>query len=147
MTMHELFAGGGCATIIIMSLIEISPVKINPWKTIARWFGRAINGDILDEINKMKSQIQDIDTRTNNMQDEARERDAVSCRTRILRFGDELLHDIHHSKEHFDQILIDINEYEIYCDTHPNFKNNQAVMTIKHIKAIYAECMKDRDFI
>lgn len=147
MTMHELLAGGGCTAIVIMSLIEISPVKINPWNTIARWFGRAINGDILDEINKMKSQIQDIDTRTNNMQYEARERDAVSCRTRILRFGDELLHDIHHSKEHFDQILMDINEYEIYCDTHPNFKNNQAVMTIKHIKAVYAECMKDRDFI
>lgn len=147
MTMHELLAGGGCTAIVIMSLIEISPVKINPWKTIARWFGRAINGDILDEINKMKSQIQDIDTRTNNMQDEARERDAVSCRTRILRFGDELLHDIHHSKEHFDQILMDINEYEIYCDTHPNFKNNQAVMTIKHIKAVYTECMKDRNFI
>ena len=147
MTMHELLAGGGCAAIVIMSLIEISPVKINPWKTIARWFGRAINGDILDEINKMKSQIHDIDIRTSKIQDEARERDAVSCRTRILRFGDELLHDIHHSKEHFDQILMDINKYEIYCDTHPNFKNNQAVMTIKHIKAVYAECMKDRDFI
>lgn len=140
MTIHELLTSGGCVAIIIMSLIEISPIKVNPWKAIARWFGRAINGDILDEINEMKSQIKDI-------QNEARERDVVSCRTRILRFGDELLHDVRHSKEHFDQILMDINEYEIYCNTHPNFKNNQAVMTIKHIKTIYAECMEDRGFI
>ena len=140
MTIHELLTSGGCVAIIIMSLIEISPIKVNPWKAIARWFGRAINGDILDEINEMKSQIKDI-------QNEARERDVVSCRTRILRFGDELLHDVRHSKEHFDQILMDINEYEIYCNTHPNFKNNQAVMTIKHIKTVYAECMEDGGFI
>ena len=59
MTIHELLTSGGCVAIIIMLLIEISPIKINPWKAIARWFGRAINGDILDEINEIKSQIKD----------------------------------------------------------------------------------------
>lgn len=60
MSIYELLINSGCVVVVIMSLIEISPIKINPWKTIARWFGRAINGDIFDEINKMKSQIQDI---------------------------------------------------------------------------------------
>lgn len=146
MALYELLLGGGCLSFIMMSLVQISPIKINPWTKLMQWFGNTVNGDIINEISHLKTKIQDLDERIGVMREEAREDSAVNCRTRILRFGDELLHDIHHSKEHFDQILDDINEYEIYCDIHPNFKNNQAVMTIKHIKSVYTECMEDRKF-
>ena len=75
------------------------------------------------------------------------ERDAILCRSRILLFGDEILHEVRHSKEHFDQILLDISTYENYCDTHPTFENNQSVMTIQNIKDVYHDCMKKHDFL
>lgn len=52
--------------------------------------------------------------------------EATTCRYRILRFNDEILHEQRHTKEHFDQILDDITRYEKYCDEHPEYENNKA---------------------
>ena len=44
MNINELVAGGG-VVIVIMTLIQVTPIKLDPWSTIARIIGRAINGD------------------------------------------------------------------------------------------------------
>ncbi len=74
------------------------------------------------------------------------ERDAISCRSRILHFGDETIHGVRHTKEHFDQILRDITSYERYCDDHPHFENNTTVLTSQRIKDIYEDCLAKADF-
>ena len=81
------------------------------------------------------------------MKENQEERDAISCRARILHFGDETIHGVRHTKEHFDQILRDITTYERYCDDHPNFENNTTVLTSQRIKDIYEECLKTKDFL
>jgi hypothetical protein len=81
------------------------------------------------------------------MRNEEAERNAVECRTRILRFGDEILHEMEHSKEHFDQILRDITSYEHYCNSHPNFPNNNTVITTQIIKDTYRKRWDEHDFL
>lgn len=44
------------------------------------------------------------------------ERDAITARRAILRFGDEVYDNKHHRKDLFDQTLIDIDRYEKYCE-------------------------------
>ena len=78
---------------------------------------------------------------------EVAESSAVTSRYRILRFDDEILHEIKHTKEHFDQILLDIDVYESFCEEHPDFKNNLAVMAIQHIKEVYTKCSQDKSFL
>ena len=121
-------------------LIEISPIKINPWKWIARSIGKAVNGDVIAEVESLKKDV-------NALREESDERAAKDCRVRILRFGDEILHDKRHSKEHFDQILQDITDYEQYCESHPNFKNNMTTMTTAHIKSTYGKCLQNHSFL
>ena len=75
------------------------------------------------------------------------ERDAISCRSRILHFGDETIHGVRHTKEHFDQILRDITNYEQYCEEHPHFENNTTVLTSQRIKDIYEDCLAKADFL
>ena len=75
------------------------------------------------------------------------ERDAILCRSRILLFGDEILHEVRHSKEHFDQILLDISTYEDYCREHPAFENNIARQTIELIQTVYHDCLIQHDFL
>ena len=72
---------------------------------------------------------------------------ASLSRSHILRFGDELLHNVAHSKEHFDQILLDISKYEHYCETHKDYKNDVANETIKRIKKTYQKCLDNNDFL
>lgn len=75
------------------------------------------------------------------------ENDATTARYRILRFNDEILHGTLHTKEHFDQILGDINAYENYCGSHPEYENNKAVLAIENIKKVYQSCTAKNDFL
>lgn len=72
---------------------------------------------------------------------------ATNARIRILRFSDEVRHNVRHSKESFDQVNLDIDTYNRYCETHPNYKNNRAVMAIANIERVYAQCLIDNDFL
>ena len=72
---------------------------------------------------------------------------ATNARIRILSFSDEVQRQVRHSKESFDQINSDIDTYRRYCEKHPDYKNNRAVMAIANIERVYAECMKEHDFL
>lgn len=133
-----LYSSG--AIIILMTLIQISPIKINPWSWIGRCIGRAINGEVLEKVETLTR-----DVKQNKADDD--EQWASLSRTHILRFGDEILHGMSHSKEHFNQVLLDISKYEQYCESHPQYINNIATATIQQIKKTYQKCLDENNFL
>ena len=122
--------------LVVMSLVEVSPIKINPWS----FLGNMLNKGVIDKMDKLDKDVADV-------KKEVAESSAATSRYRILRFDDEILHEVRHTKEHFDQILLDIDVYEGFCDEHPDFKNNLAVMAIRHIKQVYQKCSTDNSFL
>ena len=72
---------------------------------------------------------------------------ATNARTRILRFDDELINGVHHSKEYFQQILEEIDTYEVYCGKHPDYKNSACALAIEHIRHTYTKLLDERAFI
>lgn len=140
MSIQEILASSGGAIIILMTLVQISPIKINPWSAIMRAIGKALNGDVIDKLDKVESRL-DGHIRMDD------ERNADLHRAYILRFNTELLRDIRHTEEDFNEILYNIDCYEQYCDEHPNYQNNRAVHAIRNINRVYDECMKNHDFL
>ena len=43
MSVEEILLGGGGALVAVMTLIQVAPLKINPWSAVAKAIGRAIN--------------------------------------------------------------------------------------------------------
>ena len=43
MNLKELFWSGGGMVLVLLSLIEVSPIKINPWSRLAKIIGHALN--------------------------------------------------------------------------------------------------------
>lgn len=72
---------------------------------------------------------------------------AASQRYRILRFYDEVCEGRKHSESHFEDILDDIDEYELYCDTHPKFKNNRGHVAMKYIRDVYEKVKASGGFL
>lgn len=140
MSIQDLLLPGGGLLIALLTLIQIAPVKINPWSAIAKTLGRAINKEMMDKLESLDKEMK-------QLRDATDLESVLNCRVRILRFGDETLHDQRHTKEHFDQILRDIDKYEHYCDTHPEFENNVTVLTSTRIKEIYRKRLADGDFL
>ena len=134
---------GAVIFVAATGLVQISPIKINPWSAAASAIGRAINKDVIakeDEIMEMRR----VGEKRSNEEDE---RNAKEARRRILRFGDEVRHGQRHSKEHCDEIILDITDYEHYCATHPDFKNQKAQSTIKLLVKEYERCLAENDFL
>lgn len=145
--LKELIGVIGAIIVGISAVIQISPIRINPWSWVAKKIGRAINSELFTEMNEFKSDISGIKDDIAEVKKDADERNAKADRTKILRFGDELLHDVEHSKEHFDEILMCITEYTEYCNKHREFKNNITEETTKHIIRAYKRCMEEKTFL
>lgn len=140
MSVGQIALSGTLILSALATVIQISPIKIDPWTALARAIGRAINGEVIEKVEKLENSVESL----NNKVDE---NGAKTARARILRFGDEIIHGVRHSKEHFDDILDDMTDYEHYCQAHPDFKNDKTGLTSALIKDTYKECLKKHDFI
>lgn len=140
MTIYEWLVGGGGLLAVLLTLVQIAPVKINPWSAIAKAIGNAINADVLRELDTVTQKL-DTHIRVDD------ERNADSYRTRILQFNNELLREIMHTREDFIEILAVIDDYESYCRDHKEYKNNRAVCAIENIKRVYMDRLQKHDFL
>lgn len=146
-SLKDVLLSGSGLLLILMTLIQIAPIKVNPWSAIAKAFGKAINAGVLEEIAALKKEQQE----TRRVLDEHiaidDERNADEHRLRILQFNNELLRNIPHTQEDFIEVLAEIDFYEHYCEEHPKYENNRAVLAIAHIKKVYAERLDKHDFL
>ena len=132
MNMGEILGWSGGTLLLLMTFVQIAPIKVNPWSWLSKKIGRAIKG----EVDKLEKHIQDGD-----------ERDASMHRQRILRFNIELMRGEDFTHECFNDMLLDIDEYERFCETHPGYKNNRAVMAIANIKRVYQDHEENGGFL
>lgn len=129
MSLDKILTYSGGGLLLLLTFIQLAPIKIDPWSAIARWIGRAINGEVLDKLHDVKKQL------------------ANGSRLEILRFNNELLRSIDHTKEEFIEVLAEIDAYERFCDDHPDYPNNRAVLAIENIRENYKERLKKHDFL
>lgn len=47
----------------------------------------------------------------------------------------------------FSAAVAKIDDYERYCEEHPEYPNNRAVLAIENIREVYKERLKKRDFL
>lgn len=145
MSLYEFFTAyafdGSVILIVILTILQIAPIKINPWSKIASAIGKALNKNLEEEVLSLKTGLEETNKKVDNLTEKFYENSAIQSRSRILRFGDEVSHGTNHSRDHFQQILRDITDYDLYCADHPNFKNNVTQITSERIREDY----KNRD--
>ena len=117
--------------VIVLSLVEISPIKVNPWK----W---------LKAFGELPSRLEKLENEFNN--DRAfRWRTLIFNRSRLIERssiqGDLL------RREEWEDTLDTITNYENYCEKHPEFKNELAVQTIEYIRKQYQYTLDHQMFL
>ena len=157
MNLKELLTGGGLL-VLALTLIQISPIKVNPWSALGKLpkkavkaLGRTMNAEMNAALMGKLEEVEASQKETRAILDEHiridDERNADSHRQRILQFNNELLRDIPHTEEDFIEMLAEIDFYEDYCKEHPRYKNNRCVLAIEHIKRVYNERLDKHDFL
>lgn len=114
--------------IVLLSLIQISPLKLNPWDKLFGWLGKKLNGDVEKETKDLQKQVRDL--WINNH------------RQSILTFARESRSEMVHSAEEWSHILNLCEEYEKYCENN-NVTNGVVRENTKYIRDLYQELSRD----
>ena len=147
MTLDDLLLGGGVGAVAVLSLLEIAPIKLNPWSAIARGLGRAFNAEVLADLKAVQQAQQDTRSALDKHQAADDEYKAECHRAALLAFNTSLLRGELHTQEDFFDAFRHIDQYEDYCRNHPGYKNNRASHAIANIGRVYDERLKARDFL
>lgn len=149
MTLHDIYLVAndnitviGLILFIILSLIEVSKIKINPLS----WIRSIIFKSIVDELKETKKELMDLKKEFAHFKKEQCFNEATASRRRILRFHDEAVFGMKHTREHFDEIINDIDNYEIFCKENPDYQNNKGKLAMHNIKDIYQRCIANNTF-
>ena len=111
----------GAAILLLLSLIQISPVKLDPWDRIFAWIGGKLNG---------------------NLQKQVREIWINMHRQAILQFARECRAGQEHSEEEWSHVLNVADEYEQYCQKN-NVINGVVKQDALYIRQLYQELSRD----
>lgn len=103
---------------------------------------KGIETVVQNEFKKIDTRIDTIEEKMDKNNLELNEKidcnKAELCRTHILRFADEQRSGVVlHSDEYFKQQLLDIDTYNRYCETHPDFANGLTRMASEYIREEY----------
>ena len=127
-----------CAPILV-ALVGIIPTVISNRKKTQESI-KASNEAMEKRMDKMQATL---DSHIHEDEDER----ARNQRYRILRFYDEMCEHRDHSESHFEDILDDIDDYEKYCLSHPEFRNNRGKVAMEYIKTMYGELKASGRFL
>lgn len=110
--------------LFVMSMIQIAPIKVNPWEYVFKWIGGQMGlSSIEDKLTRLQKSVE--------------ENQAMTSRYRIIRYDDEMMSGVIHSKDHEEQILEDINIYKEFCINHPDFVNHKGQGAMQRILTRY----------
>lgn len=139
--------------VIISGIIEISPIKINPWQAI----GKLLTKSVADEITSLKSELSDmqeihkretekLNNKIDSIYGDLQNHVAESMRSDILDFQNSCLNRRKHTKEEFTYIYKLCDKYDKYI--HDNeLSNSEAEEAIQYIRTVYRECLESGAFI
>ena len=129
MTSGEVTGWAVTVLILFLSLIQISPIRLNPWDAILRWIGTRLTGGIQAELKELKKEVKQLWVN--------------SHRQSILTFARECRAGMDHSSEEWTYILNLCGEYEEFCQKN-EVVNGVIRENMKYIRDLFHELSRER---
>jgi len=131
---------------LVMTLIQVTPIKINPWSAIFKWLGKQLNTDVLVKMDELDKRIDAVEKGQEEHIKESKEDELKARRMSILDFSSSILRGVNYHREKFDFMIKECDSYEAYCKKN-EIKNGVAEASIAEIRRIYQEHLRNNDFL
>lgn len=137
---------GGLAFVILASLLQISKININPWDKIFGWIGDRLNSNLNAQLEEFKNEMKELKDRLNDHIRESEIKDLQDIRRDILEFANSCMNGRKHTKEQFDFIIKECDDYESYIEKN-NIKNGVVTSAIREIRRLNDKCIQENSFL
>lgn len=138
-TVKDTLSTGGIIFVIIASLLQFSKININPWDKILGWIGDRIN-------KKTNERIDNLENKLDKHITESELKDVQDIRRVILDFANSCMYGRKHTKEQFDFVIKECDDYEDYIER-KKIKNGVVTSAIKEIRRLYDKCVQENSFL
>ncbi len=134
-------------TAVLLSLvIQISPIKCNPWTALLGWIGRIITRDVMQEVEGIKAGLADVRRQQKQQQLEQDKNEMDRIRSEVLDFANSCRNKRRHTKEEFDHIF-DLNDkYKALLEKNGQ-QNGRFEEAFAYVCTLYRKCMDENDFL
>lgn len=129
----------GLTLIAIASLIQISPIKVNPWGWIMNMIKTALMADITKKVDSMDERISELEQKMDDQK-------IGHMRWEILGFSNSCRNGVLHSKEEWNHVIEQIRDYEEMCER-LNIANGVIEEESTFLRGMYQERLKKNDFL
>ncbi len=128
MTTGEMAGWAVMGLVLLLSLVQVSPLKINPWDCILGWLGKKLNGAAEKRLEELQKQVRDMWINTH--------------RQSILAFARECRADIPHDAEEWNHILSIADEYEVFCKKN-TVSNGVIKADTEYVRGLYQQLSRE----
>lgn len=131
---------------VLASVIQITPIKINPWDKIFGWIGQKLNKEVSDEVKEIRSDVKQVREDLDKHVAENRKEKLEGQRRDILEFANACMNGRKHTQEQFTFVIKTCDEYEAYIEKN-HLKNGEISSAIEEIRRLYAKCRQNNTFL
>ena len=124
--------------VVLSYVIQVSPIKINPWSAAFKALGSAINADLKEELADTKAQVKECMAAIDE-----NEKDRI--RHEMFSFAESCRRGIQHTKGDFERIIKLNSKYEALLEK-TNDNNGVFTEEYNYILEIYHEHQHEKYF-
>lgn len=150
--------------IVLMSIIQITPLKINPWSAIGKLFsklfsklGRCMMKDSVNQLNKLDSKmgnlseeihtdVSTIEKKVNELSMNVDQNEIDRIRWELLDFSNSCQRGINHTQNEFDHIF-NINSKYHDILKRAKLTNGQVDREMKYLEDLYQTKKQEDSFL
>lgn len=125
--------------LFLMTIVQVAPIKVNPWDKILTWLGNHMNADIVKRVDVIEAKL---DEHIRESSDEM----IRKVRADILDFGNACMNGRKHTKEEFDFVISECDQYEKHIEKTQS-RNGVATATIAEIRRLYKKGLHENSFL
>lgn len=126
--------------------VEISKIKLNPWKSLFKFIGRSLNGDVQKELVNIKSLMNAHGEYLKEIEMQMDMNEIKRIRAEIFAFADSCKIGAKHTEDAFLHI-IDIHDDYISLLEKYDMSNGRISVEYEYIMSIYRECVKKKNLL
>lgn len=144
--LKDTLSWGGIAFLVIASLLQFSKININPWDKIFGWIGDRLNSKLSERLKGLETEMTKIKDSLNDHIRESEVKDLQDTRRDILEFANSCMNGRRHTKEQFDFVIKQCDDYESYIEKN-NIKNGVVTSDIREIRRLNDKCIQENSFL
>lgn len=126
--MEEMTGWAVMLLVIVLSLVQISPLKLNPWDAVFHWLGRKLNSGVEEKMAALQRQVRDLWIN--------------SHRHAILTFARECRTEVAHNADEWYNILNICEEYESFTERNA-ITNGVVRENTRYIRELYQQLSRE----